>query len=51
MELSTYRYDGTGAFSLDAFPTSEHVDKELKKQYEKKLAENTARIAELQDKL
>lgn len=51
MELSTYRYDGTGAFSLDAFPTSKHVDKELKKQYEKKLAENTARIAELQDKL
>lgn len=51
MELNAYRYDGDGAFSLDAYPTSEQIDKSQKKLFEEKLAENTKRIAELQDKL
>lgn len=51
MDVNAFRYDGNGAFSLSEFPTSKEISKDQKAQYEKMLAENTERIAELQDKL
>ena len=51
MDLKSCIYDGSGAFCLADHPTSAHIPKEEKKRYEKLLAENTARIAELQDRL
>ena len=51
MALDDYRYDGTGAFDLSAYPTSENLDEDLKKDYKKRLAKNVERIAELQEKL
>ena len=51
MDLKDCRYDGQGKFRLADHPTSANIPKEEKKDYEKLLAENTKRIAELQDRL
>lgn len=51
MDLMSCMYDGSGTFCLADHPTSAHVSKDEKKRYEKLLAENTAHIAELQDRL
>jgi PPK2 family polyphosphate:nucleotide phosphotransferase len=51
MDVMSFRYAGEGGFSLEDFPTSEHIGKDEKSLYKKKLAANVARIAELQDKL
>lgn len=51
MDVNEFLYDGTGAFSLGDYPTSKQVGKDLKPEFEERLAKNTARIAALQDKL
>ena len=51
MSLKSCIYDGSGTFSLADHPTSARIPKEEKEHYLQLTAENTARMAELQDRL
>lgn len=44
-------FNGNGKFKIDDCATSAYIDKEEREKYEELTAQNTARIAELQDKL
>ena len=51
MKLKDCRYDGTKKFDLSKYPTSAKMSKKLKAEYAELTAANTARMAELQEKL
>lgn len=51
MKLKDCIYDGSSKFKIDSCPTSARMDKAERAHYEELTAQNTARMAELQDKL
>ena len=51
MDYRDFRYDGSVHFDIDKCPTSLKVDKSEKRHYRELTAENTASMAELQEKL
>ena len=51
MKLDDCRYDGSKKFDLSKYPTSAKMSKKLKPEYAELTAANTARMAELQEKL
>lgn len=51
MDLKDCKYDGRGSFKIDEYDTSAHMDKKERPKYEQLMAANTARIAELQNRL
>ena len=51
MKLEDCVYRGEGKFDISAFPTSVNVDKDEKAEFVRLTEENTAKMAELQDKL
>lgn len=50
-ELKDCRFDGSGHFKLDDYPTDVHVEKKLRSNFESLTEANTQRMAELQDRL
>ena len=50
-ELKDCRFDGSGHFKLDDYPTDVHVEKKLRPNFETLTKANTQRMAELQDRL
>ena len=50
-ELKDCRFDGSGHFKLDDYPTDVHVGKKLRPNFEALTEANTQRMAELQDRL
>ena len=51
MKLEDCVYRGEGKFDISAFPTSVNVDKDEKAEFVRLTEENTAKMADLQDKL
>ncbi len=51
IKLEDYRYDGQKTLKLADYPTSAKIDKKERPQIEALMADNIARMAELQDKL
>ncbi len=51
MKLEDCIYDGKGDFKIGKCPTNAHIDKAQRAKYEELTAQNTARMAQLQDKL
>ncbi len=51
MKLEDCIYNGEGRFRIAGHPTNAHIDKSERKKYEELTARNTARMAQLQDKL
>lgn len=51
MKLKDCKFDGSGNFDIDDYPTTAHVDKTERAKYEKLTAENIVKMAALQDRL
>ena len=51
MELKDCMFEGKGHFDISKYPTSAHVSKDKRPEYEERTRANIAQMAELQDKL